>query len=346
MNRPCCLATVVLMVVSMASAAEIVVAPDGKAGAAGTADAPLASLVEAIERAGPGDVIRLRGGTYRHAQTIAIKKSGTPGQPIRIEPADGTRPVFDFSAMTFDSKNRGFSLSGDHWHISGIEIAGAGDNGLNISGHHNVVERCVFRENRDSGLQISSTGSHNLVSDCDSYRNFDDQTAGENADGFAAKGKQIGEGNVFRRCRAWENSDDGWDLWEAPAAVLIEDCVAFRNGYNLWNAERFTGNGNGFKLGGNHVAANHVVRRCVTMEQPLRGFNLNNNTGVITIEDCVAVRCTVGFWFPAAPADGSRHVLKNNVSLDSPVRIADGSVEQNNLWTSRSPAPTSRRELD
>ena len=55
-----------------------------------------------------------------------------------------------------------------------------------------------------------SLGARNKVINCDSYRNFDAVTDGENADGFAAKDR-VGPGNEFRGCRSWQNADDGWD---------------------------------------------------------------------------------------------------------------------------------------
>jgi hypothetical protein len=57
------------------------------------------------------------------------------------------------------------------------------------------------------------------------------------ADGFGAK-FEVGPGNVFRGCRVWENADDGFDLWKAPFPVGIENCVAFRNGLDLWGCHR------------------------------------------------------------------------------------------------------------
>ena len=68
-----------------------------------------------------------------------------------------------------------------------------------------------------------------------SYLNAD---AGyEDADGFAAK-LTIGEGNVFDGCIAAYNADDGWDLFAkietgAIGQVVIQNCVAFKNGYVL-----------------------------------------------------------------------------------------------------------------
>lgn len=331
-----CILLSCLLCVSCASTA-IHVAPDGRPGAAGTPDAPLADLAEAAQRAKPGDVIRVHGGVYQRTETIRLTSSGAKGRPIRIEPAGETRPVFDFSQQTFEHLNRGIEVLGDYWHIVGIEVTGAGDAGFLIAGHHNVIERCVAHHNRDTGFDVHQPGSYNLVIYCDSYRNFDGPTNGEDADGFSAK-HDVGPGNVFRYCRAWENADDGWDLWKAHNSVLIEDCLAFHNGVNLGDVEEYAGDGNGFKLGGDHVPGPHMVRRCVAVDQWFRGFNQNNNTAGLTIEDCTAVNCAVGFHLPAAPATG-QNILRHNITYNCPINnIGGDTVQENNLWIT-DPAP-------
>src|SRR5208283_1611356 len=128
----------------------------------------------------------------------------------------------------------GVEISGSWWTLVGVEVAHAGSYGFHITGSHNTLQYCVSRENRNSGTQIDSNGSFTLVENCESFRNFDPITHGEDADGFTAK-HHIGPGNVFRHCRSYQNADDGWDLWMATNPVLIEDCVSFRNGYNLCN---------------------------------------------------------------------------------------------------------------
>src|SRR5205823_4750839 len=134
---------------------------------------------------------------------------------------------------------------------------------------------------------IYQPGKNNLILNCDSYRNYDAITHGQNADGFCAK-FAIGPGNIFRGCRSWENSDDGWDFWQAPNAVLVENCWAFRNGINYWNDPSFTGNGNGFKLGGNFYAGPHRVVNCVAFGNTQNGYDQNNNTAGLTLDNNTA----------------------------------------------------------
>src|SRR5262245_41193958 len=247
------------------------------------------SLTDAISKAQAGDEIRLAPGTYKFDKPVRLEAKGTEAQPIHIEPQGPDRPVFDFSGEPEEKSANGIEVKGDYWQVVGIDVAHAGSHGIYVTGSHNTIERCLTHENRDSGTQIAPGGSYNLIVNCESFRNFDPKTKGENADGFAAK-HEIGPGNVFRGCRSYQNADDGWDFWMAPHPILIEDCVAYRNGYNIWKIADYQGDGNGFKFGGNYVATPHIARRCVSIENPLHGFDQNHNVGGITVEDCIAIR--------------------------------------------------------
>ena len=318
--------------VSPLAAAVLHVSPTGHDDATGAADAPLATLARAATRAQPGDTIRLAAGTYRHTQPIRLSAHGTAAAPIRVEAADARRPVFDFSAQPFEQKLSGLVVAGDHWHLVGLEVTGAARFGFEVTGHRNVIERCTARANQGTGIHLGAPASHTLVLDCNSYRNVDRPTRGENADGFGAK-FAVGPGNVFRGCRAWENADDGFDFWKAPHPIRVEHCVATRNGLDLWGIERFTGNGNGFKLGGDFVPAAHVVIGCVATDQPKNGFDQNNNTAPLTLEGCTAQRCGMGYSFTLTTASGAPHVFRDNVGWNAPAQLVEGSVLERNHWS-------------
>jgi len=97
-RRPGCrtaaLAAALLLMAPAAAApaAEIVVAPDGNDAAAGTRDAPLATIQAAVDRAGPGDTVLVRGGTYR--ESVRLTRSGRPDAPIRLLAMPGETVVF------------------------------------------------------------------------------------------------------------------------------------------------------------------------------------------------------------------------------------------------------------
>lgn len=284
------------------SSADIFIAPNGADTNAGSEDMPLASLAAAVQKASPGTTIWVLDGTYEVTDTVALSAKATPEQPIRIWARSEARPVFDFKAQPRgDSQARGIAITGDYFHLRGFDVINAGDNCIHISGAHNKLERLVTHDCSDTGIQISANSSeagdatraaHNLIENCDSYSNYDAQNQGENADGFAAK-LYIGPGNVFRGCRAWNNADDGWDLFASDDVVVIEDSWAIANG-KIGPAQNNTnGDGNGFKLGGaaqagdaNMGGAAHEVSRCFSIENRACGFVRNNNTEAPRLAMC------------------------------------------------------------
>ncbi len=269
----------------------LIVAPNGQQGAAGTVDAPT-TLESAVSRVQIGGTIYLRAGTYTYDASISLSASGEEGAPIRLYayPLDDERPKFDFSAMSEDSGNRGFVLSGDYWHVFGFDAFKAGDNCMFVSGSHNTIEFVTFSECADTGLQLGNGAADNLVLNCDSYFNADSSL--ENADGFAAK-LDVGTGNRFVGCRAWNNLDDGWDGYLRPAddvTTSYENCWAIDNG-KLKDGSEGAGDGNGFKTGGSDdkdLRHNANYFGCIAAGNVHDGFDHNSNRGAVSIVNCAA----------------------------------------------------------
>ncbi|WP_179009000.1 right-handed parallel beta-helix repeat-containing protein [Winogradskyella forsetii] len=249
-------------------------------------------LVAAIATASPGDNIYIRGGNYVFGSTLQISGNGASSSPISIlpYPSDTERPRLDFSSMSENSSNRGIALSGNYWHIKGIDVYAAGDNGMFISGSNNLIEFCTFTENHDTGLQIGNGGNNNTILNCDSYFNADSSL--ENADGFACK-LDAGSDNKFIGCRAWQNLDDGWDGYLRETdniTTYYENCWAFKNGY-LMDGTIGAGDGNGFKTGGSDdktLKHNAIYKNCIAAGNVYDGFDHNSNRGDIEIYNCAA----------------------------------------------------------
>ncbi|MFD8493064.1 carbohydrate-binding protein [Amycolatopsis sp. NPDC059657] len=327
------------------SANALYVAPNGKDGASGTPADPT-TLTSAITRIPAGGTIYLRGGTYNHTQTVTIAtgNNGTASARKRLAAYQGETPVLNFSAMTEDPANRGLAVNGSFWHIYGIVVQRAGDNGIFVGGSNNIFERTVTRFNRDSGLQISRALSstpkdqwpaNNLVLSSESHDNADSD--GEDADGFAAK-LTVGTGNVFRYTVSHNNIDDGWDLYTKTetgpiGAVTIEDSLSYKNGTLTDGSQAGNGDRNGYKLGGEDIGVDHLIRRNIAYDNGKHGFTYNRNLGTMSVSGNVAIdNDQRNFSF-----DGGTSVFRNNVSCrggsgsnDKVVGDADGS---NQFWT-------------
>ncbi|WP_017472922.1 right-handed parallel beta-helix repeat-containing protein [Amphibacillus jilinensis] len=316
------------------------IASDGSDHGSGTEGSPFATLQHAVNLAEPGDVFVIRGGTYYEDTRIDINRSGTPDKPITIIAYPDEIPTFNFWSQEELPGRDGIRLNGDHWHLIGIHVTGAGGNGFRIHGSYNIIERCQAYENRLTGIHLED-GSYNIIKNNDSYRNFNLRgRVGNMSDGFAAKYEALGPGNIFIGNRAWENGDDGFDLWMASSRITLENNWSFGNGNPaIWNHPDFEGNGNGFKLGGNRIAGDHVVKGNIAFDNHSKGFDHNNNTGALTLIHNTGYNNGISqngrnFDFPNHPADGRQHVFINNLNGVSPthVRIASGSIQQANSW--------------
>ncbi|MGN9790042.1 carbohydrate-binding protein [Streptomyces sp. OZ13] len=327
------------------SGSALYVAPNGTDSASGTQSDPT-TLTSAISRITPGGTIYLRGGTYRHSQTVTIPQgnNGTSGDRTELSAYPGETPVLNFSAQSEDPANRGLAVNGSYWHVKGIVVERAGDNGIFVGGSNNIFERTVTRFNRDTGLQLSrmlsSTPrdqwpSNNLVLSAESHDNADSD--GEDADGFAAK-LTSGPGNVFRYAVAHNNIDDGWDLYTKSdtgpiGAVTIEDSLAYGNGTLSDGTQNSSGDRNGYKLGGEDIEVDHVIRRSIAYDNGKHGFTYNRNPGTMTVSDNISIdNAERNFSF-----DAGTSVFRNNVSC----RSGDGSNDKtvgnadstNQFWT-------------
>jgi hypothetical protein len=312
----------------------VYVSPTGNDTNPGTVDQPFKSISKGLTAVGTNGLVVLRGGVYLLGSSkLSLTKTAQSGSFIKIWAYSGETPVLDCTGNTSD----GISISGNYYHLKGIEQRNAGHNGINISGNNNIIEDCVVHDNQNTGLHLTSSAapgpSNNLILNCDAYRNYDPPIGG-NADGFSAKWT-VGPGNVFRGCRAFYNSDDGWDLWMATGSVLIDSCFAFRNGVDVWRSGSFDGNGNGFKLGGNFVSTPHMVRNCVSFDNAAntgRGFDENNNTAGQILYNCTAFRNKGdNYHFKNTVDSGQTHIIKNCISLEGVAGISSG-VQDKNSW--------------
>ncbi len=305
---------------------------------------PLAKIATAVGKLAPGDTIYVRGGTYVTTAQISLSSGGVDStRRTCLLAYPGERPLLDFSSIgtpRVSGSADGIRLTGRYWHVKGIDIKGAPHNGMQINGGwYNIVEFCSFFENRNTGLQISNLGSYNRIINCDSYANRDSSSASSydgNADGFAPK-LDNGTYNYFYGCRAWQNSDDGWDGYVRPSqpvagkdtmTTIIENSWCFANGY-MKNGAVGTGNGNGFKMGGgdaknsisNGDSLRHrmILTNCLAFDNKVKGFDQNNDRGTMTLLNCTGYRNgSYNFAIPGFIRVTSTLTVKNCISLASP----------------------------
>lgn len=341
-----------------------------------------------------GDTLYVLPGTYKFSTTIQMSRAYTIGaynKYIRVVNAalekdksgytgSESKAIIDFSAMVFASTNRGVSIDTDYVYWYGIDVCGAGDNGLYIGGSYNTVEYCEFYNNRDTGLQLGRSfseynsiydwPSYNLVKDCTSHNNYDNETFGENADGFAAK-LTVGFGNVFDGCIAYRNSDDGWDLYAKTdsgniGTVIMYNCVAFENGYLEYTRDECNslfpsynkdmayhkgenskndymcrdGDGNGFKLGGSIMEGDVILYNCLAYNNRMHGVTDNSNPGYIKSTYVTSYNNS------AAVDDNGNIAAVTNVDVHSNIDVSRQTYSYNSVSNVLSVRDSSAKSLD
>ena len=345
--------------VSRAEAAEYYVSPTGSDSNAGSLAAPFATLQKGNDVAAAGDTVWLRGGTYQNTKQIKLTKSGqSDTKRIKFWAYQAEVPVLDFSkyvSTNTATDNPTILVSGSWLHLKGLEIA---NGAVGASGTHsndalrsegasnNVFELLNIHHNFGPGLFISKGSGGNLILNCDSHDNYDkdgSQGDGQNADGFGVHYQMSGPSTIIRGCRAWLDSDDGYDLISQEVPVVIENSWAISNGFSDGGAGKpSSGNGNGFKAGSSDTGIRHTLQNNVAWKNRAAGFYANHSTGGNTWLNNTSYMNAVQYNMLASPAGNPdttivlsgtlAHKMRNNVGFPNKNTNMSGVDSMFNTW--------------
>ncbi|WP_338338992.1 right-handed parallel beta-helix repeat-containing protein [Xanthomonas euvesicatoria] len=362
-----CVATALLVVSGLAplvsAAADWYVSPTGSDSNIGTRARPFATVMAAQAAASSGDTVYLRGGTYR-LTTASVSVTGNRDAIVNDITKDGIsylnatneRPVFDFSAVRpSDRRVVAFRVGANNcifrgFHVVGVPITIAGrltqSEAFRVEGGNgNVFERLSIHDGMAIGWYLVA-GSNNHVRNVDVYNNKGlDSFSYGNIDGFGVHPGPGSKGNVIEDSRAWNNSDDGFDLINASEAVTLQHNWAFRNGLDVDGTP--LGDGNGFKAGGYgrngsvypQPVPQHRIAFNLSVDNRSNGFYANHQIGGQTwISNTAIGNGRANFDMLSTLADnrtdvpGYGHTLANNLGYGAKIEIANlGAVSANTI---------------
>lgn len=324
----------------------IYVSKSGSDTGTGTASGPYASLQKAIDVANAGDTILMGPGVYTQSLSsgAAVKiagKSGTAAAPITIK-GDGGLAIIDGSpnkaswgGYALDIKNSSF-ITFENIGFTGAKQSikdgwAAGVNVIDSSGLK--FKGCAFFGNEGPGITIAGKSSGNLIINSDAHDNYDPLTSvvGGNADGFQFANILPGyNGNAIIDSRAWNNSDDGFDLYNSNSPITISGNEAWHNGYVLGTATPTSGDGDGFKLGKSSVEVAHTVVNNTSHDNKVYGFDSNGAKGSLILINNISYSNSKNYYMD----DGVPYRLDGNISYDggSADVLGNKTVGAGNAW--------------
>jgi Right handed beta helix region len=332
------------------------VAPNGNDSNGGTMSSPFLTVQKAQSVVVAGDTVYIRGGSYiilptqivfdtgLYACVTKLDKSGTSSARITYLAYPNEKPVFDFSQVKPSGRRiTAFFVTGSYISIVGIEVIGVQvtmtthtqSECFRNEGSYNTYENLKMHDGMGIGFYLTK-GGHNLILNCDAYNNWDnvsENKLGGNTDGFGCHPNKQGvgyDGNVFRGCRAWFNSDDGYDCINAHEATTFENCWAFYNGYS--SSFQPLGDGNGFKAGGYGAKLTpsvpttiprNIIRFCLAVNNKVNGFYANHHLGGCDWYNNTAYKNGTNYNMLNRKSDftadvaGYEHTLKNNLDVSA-----------------------------
>jgi hypothetical protein len=331
----------------------------------GSENSPFQTIEYAFAKANSSELIYVKGGICKVSDLTkyqALKIAGHNGvdstEKIKIWAYPGSKVILDCAEMTAnDDGIVGLRIDASNIHIKGFEVinlpqhidpsTGYGNYnvGILVAGNNILLENCSAHDCGGTGIHIGGQANGAVILNCDSYNNYDPYTAsnataypGGNADGFHVTISGLESKQTLRNCRAWNNSDDGYDFFGTDGYIEISGCMAIKNGY-LANGTESEGDGSGFKLGatnGDYAVLKKNVKNCLSALNRAEGFTQNNGRCIMSIYNNTAYNNgSYQFDFGNTFTGQSQLELKNNVAVGAHINYTPYALHSNNSWDSQ-----------
>jgi uncharacterized repeat protein (TIGR02059 family) len=311
----------------------------------------------AFNRLKAGDILYMRGGYYTKLKGLSsgtwfgvrmLNITGTVTDSVKVLAYNNEVPILDCKSLTSPSGSHiGLHIENcSYVRIKGLIIQNVPENdahdqqaaGVGCEGANGVVFDFMTVRHCGNGFGFGGCNNNVLYKNCDSHHNHDYVNGGDLTNGFNIN---ICPGNriTYKGCRAWKNSDDGYDSYGGDGYISFENCWAFDNGPWMPDGSDAQGNGAGFKTGAASGAkesgVQRVIKNCLAFYNKNLAFDesQDGNTSIVhQIYNNVSYHNNTAFNF----WDGDEvDDIKNNISyLDSYLNTGSfgSNAVTNNSW--------------
>jgi len=262
----------------IANATTYYVSTSGSDGNAGTLASPWGTWQKAFSFPSAGDIVYIRGGVWHYSGGNGVYvsgRSGTASNYITVQNYPGEVPILDGSNILTTGDHYGIDLENcSYYHIKGLSVQNVKEYGQYVGCprgepftigdcSHVIIELCNAHDSGDGFAMGNACADIHWLND-DGYNNSDYTAEGDYANGFTLTNyvntNDSGHGYYIYidGCRAFNNSDDGFDTYGANGYYYWNNCWAFKNGYGAG------GDGDGFKWGANYGTIDGGIQRVLT----------------------------------------------------------------------------------
>ena len=299
--------TLLFLALSLTGTARVFyLSPSGNDNSTGTINTPWFTLNKAWTVIAAGDTVYLRGGTFSYnSQQYLTGINGTAANLVKIWAYPGENPIFTDSGTYPTNGQDLIFFQGNYFHWKGLEISNVTRDisyaAFRTEACSNSIFELINYHHNKLGFSLRGQNgptTNNLILNCDFHHNED--PALDNADGInITYNSTTSSVNTVRGCRAYYNSDDGFDGWANDGKIIFENCWAWKNGFKEDGS--IAGDGGGFKFGQSVVVSatvRRVAQNCVAWGNRKWGFTENDFRAGVQMFNNTAVNNGVwNFWF-------------------------------------------------
>lgn len=186
------------------------VSPDGNDSNSGSISSPWLTLEYAARKAGPGDLVYVRAGTYYPLNSIQLSSNNPSYLPVVFMAFPGESVVVDGSRMP-PGKDI-FLVRGQYYEIRGFEIQFSTRTGINLyeASHVRVIGN-IIHDSQQDGINGGGGTSYLHVENNIIFNNCrdNDEFQHEHQGGWSSAVKTSDFGDVIRNNLIYENWGEG-----------------------------------------------------------------------------------------------------------------------------------------